>query len=201
MAQHTARVILTDTPNNYDTKTPSDSELYRVQAEIIGINEVRSLIAEAHRRPQTGYTQKHLIIVGLKITSEAQQATLKILEEPPENCTIILILPTGTQLLSTIHSRVVLEVDTGTVDNTIFIDWQKLSLSERLAEVDSRTKNKDTDWMKSIKQGVQSYCLKNNHRVSTVLPELQLVLEHLLTRGASNKMLLEHLAVNLPLTR
>ena len=58
-------------------------------------------IAEAHT--------KHLIIVAPSYRIEAQNALLKLLEEPPRNIVFILIVKSKTALLPTIRSRMQVE--------------------------------------------------------------------------------------------
>jgi hypothetical protein len=168
--------------------------------EKIGIDEVRALTMEAHRRPQATFITKTVVIYGLSITSEAQQAALKILEEPPKDSAIIMVLPTGTQILPTILSRVSLEILSSEVSGELN-DWLQLSHADRIAEVDTRVKAKDQVWMSVIKSDLQQYLSRIDPVETTHLKESQLVVNHLLTRGASNKMLLEHLALVLPLRK
>ncbi len=201
MGQHHARIILADNPADFVIKTASETEIYRFDVESIGIDQIRDLITEAHRRPRDGYVDKRIILTAFKITSEAQQASLKILEETPKDIFITLVLPNGTQFLDTVLSRVQMESVKNETESDTFSEWQNLSHADRIAEVESRAKAKDLAWMQLIKSDLQKYCVENSNFTATELKELQIVAENLLTRGASNKMLLEHLALTLPLTR
>lgn len=80
------------------------SDVLTIDDETVGIGHVRSVINFATHKP---YASKYKIIRinGDGLTQEAQQALLKILEEPP--ATTILVLQVGSEklLLPTILSR------------------------------------------------------------------------------------------------
>jgi hypothetical protein len=200
MHTHQAEVILADEPARYTTQIDHTVEFVRLDLDTVGIDQVRQLILEAHRRPQEGYERKQIVITGRTITSEAQQAALKILEEPPQTSSITLVLPTGTQLLATVVSRVNVVVAPERATSNVFLGWLRLSYSERLAEVEQRSKAKDMLWIQALKTDLLSYCTTHPDAIGSERETLLLVAENLQTRGASDKMLLEHLALSLPLT-
>jgi hypothetical protein len=201
MYQRHAQVILTDSLDTFPITTTGETEQTILTANPIGIDTIRQLTAEANRRPRFGFTRKHIFVRGVGITVEAQQAALKILEEPPPHVTITWLLPTGTQLLETVLSRVSLESDDVKQRTDQLTRWLALPLTDRLAEVEARTKAQDVTWINSIKTELQIY-LTGPHELSAPrLREVNFILNHVLTRGASNKMLLEQLAFSLPLTR
>ena len=71
----------------------------------IGIDKVRDLEKWASRKPHSSQYKKAIIHEAEKLTYSAQNALLKILEEPPANTLIVLTAPQETSLLSTIISR------------------------------------------------------------------------------------------------
>ncbi len=192
-------IVLCADPQEHVFSVADRCELVRTDHDLVGINEIRSLITEAHRRPLEGYSTKSIALTGLKITTEAQQAALKILEEPPDGVSLVFVLPTGTHLLKTVLSRVQLQTVQEQVVTTEFSDWLKLSYSDRISLIEEKIKSKDNGWIQLIKVGLYQYSKNTNSQSLNELKELQLVVDNLLTRGASNKMLLEHLALSLPL--
>ena len=83
-----------------------------------------------------------------------------------------------------------------TEDFTVFLDS---SLAERLSAIESATKNKNLPWQTAIKNGLLNY-LQNIDTTKVPLEklkDLEYVARLLLTRGASNKFLLEQLALTL----
>ena len=66
---------------------------------------MRSLRKEAHYRPFEGYLRFFIIDEAEKMTEEAANCILKVLEEPPSTTKIILVTSFPGQLLPTILSR------------------------------------------------------------------------------------------------
>ena len=167
----------------------------------LGIDDVRTLIAAAYRRPHGTDTMQVLLVATEFITEEAQQALLKIIEEPPLSTRFVFVLPSGYHLLPTLESRFERQVehDAGAHDISAFREFKNASYAKRIAAIELATKNKDHTWQQAIKNGLAAYLLA--HKAEVPLPalkELEYVVRLLLTRGASNKFLLEHLALTLP---
>ncbi|MEA3372872.1 MAG: DNA polymerase III subunit delta' [Campylobacterota bacterium] len=66
------------------------------------IEDSRTVIKEAYISEER---VKYLILGGKSFTPEAQNALLKVLEEPPRNIEFILIAPSKSVILPTIRSR------------------------------------------------------------------------------------------------
>ncbi len=90
---------------------PHDPGFIARQYEKFGIDEARDLIGTASLKNTGGRT---LFVLGVgSMTSEAQQALLKLFEEPQQGTQFVLLLPHGT-LLPTLRSRMLpLEVERG----------------------------------------------------------------------------------------
>jgi hypothetical protein len=168
--------------------------------ETFGIDDARRLSNLAYQKPQTAATQQ-LVIRSRMVTSEAQNALLKLFEEPPETTYIVLVVPTDCYLLPTLLSRVhqVSLSDESVIpaETPAFSAFLQANYQDRLLAIESAHKKKDTAWQQAIKQGLAVYLQKQSLSVG-VGKEQAFVLRHLLTRGASNKLLLEHLALLLP---
>lgn len=166
----------------------------------LGIDMVRTLIQAAHRRPQ-GEDEEQLIMVATEfITEEAQQALLKIIEEPPVSTKFLFVLPHGYTLLPTLESRFERQEGSEAVtDSSVFQNFLKASYAERMAAIEESTKKKDHAWQAAIKRGLLTHLRTNSKDMPhELLRELEYVARLLLTRGASNKFLLEHLTLSLP---
>ena len=167
----------------------------------LGIDDVRTLIGAAYRRPRGDDTIQTLLVATEFITEEAQQALLKIIEEPPLSTRFVFVLPRGYNLLPTLESRFDRQAEEVTVahDISAFREFKNASYDKRLAAIELSTKNKDAAWQQDIKNGLAAHLLA--HKAEVPLPalkDLEYVVRLLLTRGASNKFLLEHLALTLP---
>ena len=165
-----------------------------------GIDDVRALIAVAYRRPEGSEVERLLLVATEFITEEAQQALLKLIEEPPLSTRFIFVLPEGYNLLPTLESRFerVGSLGGATVSEA-FGDFKNASIAARLTLIEESAKRKDHTWQADIKKGLLSYLTDRPKSLpASLLTELEYVSRLLLTRGASNKFLLEHLALTLP---
>jgi hypothetical protein len=176
-----------------------DAELSNQQYSQFGIDEARSLIQQACQRPAEG-TMMHIVVRIERITLEAQHALLKILEEPPESTKFTFVVAKGVSLLPTLLSRFHQEIheETGVEETDEFTSFLSARYEDRLASIEQAAKKKDVEWQQAIKNGLVVYIgsidASKQHYV-----ELEFVARNLLTRGASNKMLLEHAALHLPI--
>ncbi len=73
--------------------------------KIIGIEDIRALQKRLFLKPIKGNVKAAIIEAYEGLTIEAQNALLKVLEEPPENTIIIVTIPNKNLLLPTILSR------------------------------------------------------------------------------------------------
>lgn len=177
------------------------SEVNYITLENFGISDVRTLTEKAYIRPQIGSRQ--LIVVCISsITIEAQHALLKLLEEPPVSTAFIFCVSNTLYLLPTLLSRFQLTaISVGVNDTTAspsFSNFILLSVPERLNEITLRLAAKDTKWVEEIKDGLLGQLVKHGSIVpSESVALLYWIAEHLQTRGASNKLLLDELALTL----
>lgn len=74
----------------------------------LSVDQIRELRAEAFVKPHSAEHRVFIIEDASKMNPQAQNALLKVLEEPPKNVIFILLVPSKTMLLDTIISRCVL---------------------------------------------------------------------------------------------
>lgn len=177
-----------------------DREYQRIVCDRFGIADARALVIQAHQRPVTA-SSKCLVVQTNFITHEAQNALLKVLEEPPLSTSFLFIVPLDLILLPTLQSRFQTEAGAGdTVGVTesataIFQAFAAQSYKDRLATIEQQLKRKDIIWQRAMKLGLIDQLQRERSLRS---PLTVMVAQTLLTRGASNKMLLEALALTLP---
>lgn len=165
-----------------------------------GIDDVRTLTEKAYMRPSAGDVQ--LLVVSLTtITVESQQALLKLLEEPPVGTMFVFCVPTSLFLLPTLLSRFSIltsEVEVGEIITTSELDeFLSLPIPERITTVTDRLAAKDVFWVTTMKrQLIAKLANKTFHGNPDNLALLYWIADHLQTRGASNKQLLEELALS-----
>jgi hypothetical protein len=163
-----------------------------------GIDDARELIHLAHNRPSHG-DEIFFVVRTSFVTHEAQNALLKVLEDPPLSTKFVFVLPPDFILLPTLKSRFNFRnlIDKGSdFSDDVFKIFLKKDYKDRLAEIERAIKGKDIVWQRSIKNGLIRY-LASSGKDNDKLAKLEYICRMLLTRGASNKMLLEHLALTL----
>lgn len=70
-----------------------------------GIGDIKKLSSQIHQRPYESTHNSFIITEAQNLTIEAQNALLKVLEEPPQSSRFILTAPTSEGLLPTVSSR------------------------------------------------------------------------------------------------
>ena len=103
MAMEFARMVMNNAYQDLDSK---DFMMIRPEKDVIKIEEIRNLISEVYIKPV--YSKRKVIIIddADKMNINAQNALLKVLEEPPLYITLILITSNKERIISTILSRV-----------------------------------------------------------------------------------------------
>ncbi len=107
---HHAYVLLGDITEshrklrNFFDESVLDTQWLDYQYEKLGIDEVRDELKMVLSERTDG---RFIVISAERFPTDAQQAFLKILEEPAENTHIFILLPAQVVVLETIQSRVV----------------------------------------------------------------------------------------------
>ena len=78
---------------------------YKTSENTFKIANVRELISEVNKKPYEGDKKVIILYDGQKMTTEAQNALLKTIEEPPSGVYIIILTTSLELLLDTIKSR------------------------------------------------------------------------------------------------
>lgn len=194
MTSHANVWLVNGQTDQFEVPAVADAEVRTFRYEVLGIDPVRELVETAHQRP-AGQALQHIIVRADRVTLEAQNALLKVLEDTPETTLISLVFPRDTHLLDTIRSRVQLRHAKVGDESVSFGEFLALPVAERFALIERRVKAKDEEWMRDMKRGLLAHLTA---RPETDLQTLEFIARWLLTRGASNKLLLEELALTLP---
>lgn len=172
-----------------ELQRPSEA-VQHIFEDTLRIETVRALSEVIHRK----YTEsQHVVIVTDNILSPAQNALLKLIEEPPENVFFHFVLPTAAFLLPTVRSRVLLE-EASRVSTNVCQDFLQASLAERLALIADKTKQKDVVWVQALVAGVNDMQSRSREAERA----RALLARYFYSSGASRKMLLEHFALSTP---
>ena len=91
-------------------ETDNHPDIYTAQlagkTEVVNVDEIRKICNDAYIKPNEAKTKVYIIPNADKMQIQAQNAFLKVLEEPPQNILFILCCTSAQQLLLTIRSRV-----------------------------------------------------------------------------------------------
>lgn len=154
-----------------------------------------------------------IIVSAIRAYHEAQNALLKIFEEPPPGTYLFLVLPTFGGLLPTLRSRV------GTLvagENKklsipdIATQFIKASHDKRSALIKKLTSGKDEDERRELREealtllhGVESaaYRVLQKERstaITKLLTDISVLRAYLYDRSAPVRMILEHISIVTP---
>jgi len=173
-----------------------------------GIDNARSLIEWAILRPSFG-ERKFFVLACNTMTSEAQNALLKLFEEPTGGTHFFLIVPNASIFLPTFRSRLyhaVVSLDkTGSSEKAEL--FFTLTPSERLREVkeivdaiaDEKMNRQDAvAFLSSLESVAARQLKKGDKKFGDFTEDLIRAKRDLYSRSPSVKLLLEHIALIAP---
>ncbi|MFV1978809.1 MAG: hypothetical protein ACC649_05610 [Myxococcota bacterium] len=111
----------------------------------VTIDQIRALQGALHLQSNEGGRRAAVIADAERMNQEAQNALLRILEEPPPQTTLVLATATSAGLLATVRSRcqrVRFEPDSGTAER----DPEREAMRERLDGIAETTIPDLLDW-------------------------------------------------------
>lgn len=174
---------------------------YTWQFERFGIDEARELIAlSSFKNIDTS-----LFLIGAaSITTEAQQALLKLFEEPQKGVVFVLLIPHGT-LLPTLKSRMLPYEKQQLVQKSSATPFLTASSKERSEIIAKLLKDEEgvRERVRDFLNGLEYSLSKkmSDKQVRDGLEDIAKVRSYVADRSPSFKMLLEHLALSLPVVR
>lgn len=169
--------------------------------EKFGIDESRWLTEVGALKSAGG---RALFVVGIaSITSEAQQALLKLFEEPQEGSVYVVLVPHGL-VLPTLRSRMLSypvqlgeEISSSNAKKFLTLSGKDRSdIIAKLLKDDEGTKERVRDFVNALE--AELYKKAGEPKARQGLEDIAMVRGYLQDRSPSLKMLLEHLAVALP---
>lgn len=177
----------------------SGTDIEHFVRDSFGIDDARLLSERAHRKPVMRATIDFVVHFA-SITTEAQNALLKLFEEPPVTSIFHVVVERSDVLLPTLRSRFLVVAHAGHTDTEVAEAFMHLSYGERIDEIAKRTKAKDTTWAKAVMAGAEVYLVEQTSfsESNAALQGVVGVARYFGARGSSSKMLLEELALSLP---
>lgn len=184
---------------------------WQIYEKAMGIEEVRNIQKKILLRPFRGKTKAVVIQVYENITTEAQNALLKILEEPPSNTIIIVSIQKKELLLPTIISRCkIIELKEAEIS---LINEDMLSLSDtlnvllngkigeklKIAQDISKNKDEASSWLEKMSLFLRKKMIENNNDLQYLnfLKNLQKTYKNLKSTNVNQRIALENLFLSL----
>lgn len=164
----------------------------------MNVEEVRKLIHEAGLRP-VSRPYRVFVISALSILAPAQNALLKLFEEPNAHTVFYFVIPRMDILLPTLKSRfhILAIEERGVVaaDAQIFFE---ASYADRLALIAKKIDAEDTVWVQTLIESLAGYAHTSGN--PGLVRDILFLESYIHAPGSSKKMLLEHVALSLPQT-
>ncbi|MBI2004779.1 hypothetical protein HYS79_01290 [Patescibacteria group bacterium] len=210
--------LVEDARTRFTFTKQGDPDVRVVSEETFGIGEARALRQAAGLRSATG---RALFVVGVStMTIEAQQALLKLFEEPQQGTIFVLLTPHGT-VIPTLRSRMTPYPNDGLrksiiVEHALARKFLASSQTARSAEIAKMLKPARPDdsgrsvgddeglresvraFLDALEVEMYPHLAKGNSRVREGLEDIAKIRGYANDRAPSYKMLLEHLAATLP---
>jgi DNA polymerase III gamma/tau subunit len=200
---------------NFPTK--GNPDFWQEEFNVFKIDDSRTLHEISINRP-VRYNQKIFVIFTNSLTKDAQNSLLKILEEPTDDTTFFIVLPSITNLISTLKSRVIIAKHDGLtnskntkdkiLDAANFLSLGVVKRLETVAKIakdikdEKLTKSDAITFMKNIEKVIKdSLKLKNAHNARSgsllAVEDIEKAISYANDESPSIKVILDHLAVTL----
>lgn len=176
-----------------DFETEGNPDFLLINEESFGIENARFLEKWALNKPIAGNKKVSLLITG-SITFEAQNALLKVLEEPKENTYMLIGLKTLANILPTLLSRVrVVRLQKNELEVKLVAKFLDSDINQRLKIVKNILKLNDKKKVKNFITNLEFLAYKKNLPSSSLKNVLKAKIVET-ARGSSQKMIMEWLA-------
>ncbi|MBI4118464.1 MAG: hypothetical protein HY455_02950 [Parcubacteria group bacterium] len=178
--------------------THGNPNFWYEESDTFGIEESRRL-KDMQSRTAAGGGYKLFVIATNVVTREAQNALLKVFEEPTAGTHFFLILPSAATLLPTLRSRLhIVDMNTyGEGEDGVAKQFLAASFPERVALLKDIIEEKDKFRALTFLNHLEEVIHKQTKEraFEEVLTEIEKCRRYLDSRSPSVKMILEHLAL------
>src|SRR3989344_3307958 len=192
---------------NFGFQTEANPDFFDFAKDPFGISDTRDIIEWAVNKPFSGDIKACLITTS-NISHEAQNAFLKILEEPPLGTYFFISIPNVGGLLPTLLSRVrIIEIPKNKFEEnnetkSKALEFIDSKIDKRFSMINHLAKMEDKKQIRDFINDIESiarnhYLSKKNVNLENNAKKLKNILEAKVlnnARGASPKMILEWLA-------
>lgn len=194
-------------------KIISENKISKFDAEFLqtekaaGIGDIRSLQQKIILKPIQGIQKAIILEAFFGITHEAQNAFLKILEEPPASTTLIILATSLDFFLPTILSRcniiyiektktLTKEEETTSLGFIEELKKQSISYALKISQDNGKTREEALNFLENLII-VSEGNLDKNPKLWEILKKMQATHTIIKTTNASPRLCLENLFLNL----
>ena len=198
--------VITNVITSYGIECTGSPDYWEGEFDTFAIADARALKARQDRRASAG-GKKIFVIYTNFFTHEAQNALLKLFEEPTPRTHFFLVLPTCEVLLPTLRSRLFIigGAGIGEVSNNAQ-QFTAASLKERLeflkAIIEAKDKGKAIAFLNELEVHLHTTSVNRSGALTSrdieALRAIGQARSYLHDRAPSIKMLLEHVALSIP---
>jgi hypothetical protein len=202
-------------------KVQANPDIVVLRYGLLSVDDARRVTDTAVGAPFAG-EHKVVIIAASRAYHEAQNALLKLFEEPPPGTYLFLVLPSLGGLLPTLRSRVQVlnpyrdvprptsDVGRGTSRTSEAAEeFMNAGKEKRSALIKKLTSGKDEDERRKYREeaiaivnGVEATAYRDRGftkpPIAMLLQDIQMLRGHLYDRSAPVRMILEHLSLVIP---
>jgi hypothetical protein len=188
--------------SEFAVRPSGNPDFWQRHADVFGIDEAREL-KELQGKTAVAGDKKIFVASFGSITREAQNALLKVLEEPTPGTHVFLIVPQAATLLPTLLSRVVhvrhsSAVLPGLIDPGSFMAASKAERLDMLKGMaDSKDKGMFAAFLDSLETALHERGI-GSVRDAALFAEIIKARGYARDRSSSIKLLAEHIALVLP---
>jgi len=195
-------------------KAKGNPDVVVLRYGLFSVEDARRILEIAASAPFAG-EHKVLVISASRVFHEAQNALLKLFEEPPRGTYLFLVLLTLGGLLPTLRSRVQIlkhEVRSTKSETNPAKEFLKGDKEKRTAIIKKLTNGKDEEERRELRDeaialvnGIEAIAyqqrgdtLRFPQGVTSLLSDIATLRGYLYDRSAPVKMILEHLSLVMP---
>jgi len=197
--------LLESLEKDLNIKTQGNPDFWFKEFETLGIDDSR-LLKELQSKTSMGDGKKFFVLAFDFITPEAQNALLKILEEPSLGTHFILVTSNSESLLPTLKSRLIILAEDNYSENKFEVEkFLKANKGDRLKIIKPMIDDKDKASAINFLNNLESKIFKLGDLASKLnkdqtfaLKEIIEAKKYLNQRGVSLKIVLEHICLITP---
>jgi len=181
-------------------------DVYHYQKDVLKIEEARRIREQQSLHPVRG-VKTIFVIEAREITFQAQNALLKVFEDPSESTIFFLVVERHTHIVPTLSSRLIEVYPSSSSVNEIsvihsmayeFLDALPAQRIEMLADIYKEKNKQKARFLLDQCEVCITHAWRNNSVSYESIVEIIEAKKYMQMSGCSLKLLLEHLAFALP---